>query len=274
MQKINGLFSFYIFSSIHVALGVFCLVKITLLSYNINENRTALFCFFATIVSYNFIRFLNVATEKNWLAKWYTKQKPILTVLTFLSAVIVMYLSFGFRLKALLILLPFSILTFFYGMKLPRRLISLRKVPGLKIFLIAFCFSGVTVLFPLVQNGFEIGMTEWWLFMQRLIFIILITLPFDIRDVDFDSSQLKTIPQRFGVLNTKIIGVLLVVGIIVMEYFLLENKNILFYSVLIICFLSLLFLVFSKRKQTKYYSAFWVESLPIIWYLLLLGLNL
>jgi hypothetical protein len=27
----------------------------------------------------------------------------------------------------------------------------------------------------------------------------------------------------------------------------------------------------SKMNQSKYYSSFWVESLPIIWWLLLLG---
>ena len=44
-------------------------------------------------------------------------------------------------------------------------------------------------------------------------------------------------------------------------------------STLSIAFITLLFLVFSYKKQSKYYSAFWVEALPIIWLIILLLLT-
>lgn len=274
MHLLKRFFDFYVFSNIHVSLGVYFFVKITLLSYGIYENTTALFCFFSTIISYNFIRFLDVSNNKSWLAEWYSKQKLLLFVLTCISGVSIVYLSFSFRFEALLILIPFFVLTFFYGMRLPRKLISLRRVPGLKIFLIAFCFAGVTVLFPLVQNKIEIGISEWWYFFQRLFFVILITLPFDIRDVDFDSGQLKTIPQQLGVFYSKMIGVLIAVSVLLIELLLMGNLNSNFIIVLIVIVLSIVLLLFSVKKQSIYFSAFWVESLPIIWCLLLLGLNL
>jgi hypothetical protein len=31
-----------------------------------------------------------------------------------------------------------------------------------------------------------------------------------------------------------------------------------------------LFLAFANEKRTKYYTSFWVESIPIVWWLLLL----
>jgi len=46
----------------------------------------------------------------------------------------------------------------------------------------------------------------------------------------------------------------------------LSNKNIF----LLICFILLLFLMRSTQNQSKYYSSFWVESLPVLWWILLL----
>ena len=63
----------------------------------------------------------------------------------------------------------------------------MKSVKNLKInlymknlFLIAFCFAGITVLFPLVQNGVGITLVVWLLFLQRIFFVLLITIPFDI----------------------------------------------------------------------------------------------
>ena len=36
---------------------------------------------------------------------------------------------------------------------------------------------------------------------------------------------------------------------------------------LVITFVILLFLVFARKNQGKYYSSFWVESIPIFWWL-------
>ncbi|MDT0552379.1 hypothetical protein [Urechidicola vernalis] len=273
MQTIKRLFNFYIFSSIHVALGVFCFVKLTLKNFGVEENITALFCFFSTILSYNFIRFLNESFEKDWLSNWYRNHKSLLVIISFISAIIVLYLSFSFRIESLMILLPFFILTLFYGMKLPRKLVTLRRVPGLKIFLIAFCFAGVTVLFPLVQNEIDIDVIIWWFFLQRMFFVILITLPFDIRDVDFDSDQLRTIPQQFGHFTTKLLGLILILGIFTIELFIFGKEFNEMFILLTICSLSFVLLLFSRKEQSKYYSAFWVEAIPIFWLLLLLGLN-
>jgi 4-hydroxybenzoate polyprenyltransferase len=71
---------------------------------------------------------------------------------------------------------------------------SLRNIPYLKIFLIAGSWAGLSVF--------------WWrpfnheallLFLIRLIIVLVITLPFDIRDIDDDKKkQLKTIPIFLG----------------------------------------------------------------------------
>lgn len=275
MRFFHRLFDFYVFSSIHVALGVFCFVKLTLLSYTIGENDTAIFVFFSTIASYNFIRFNNISKSKNWMSTWYLENKIPLFVLTAVSSLFCLYYLVNFDLNVIFILTPFILLTFFYGTQLNRRAVSLRKIPGLKIFLIAFCYAGITVLFPLVHNEVEIGFSVFMLFIQRLFFVVLITIPFDIRDVAYDSSKLKTIPQRIGIRNAKITGVILAFIVLFLELFFLDNGPENLFIFLIIKVISVLLLLFSKVNQSKYYSAFWIEAIPIIWYgLLFVTLNM
>lgn len=269
MRFLKQFFQFYIFSNIHVALGTFCLVKLTLLSYGITENSTALFVFFSTIVSYNFIRFYRISDIVNWYSQWLETNKKELFFLVTFCIVGCVYLMFQFQLKAFLWLIPFALGTIFYGVPLPSKNEPLRVFPGIKLFLIAFAFAGVTVLFPLVQNDMKIGINEWVFFLQRFLFIVLITIPFDIRDLHCDKLSLKTLPQVLGVRNAKIVGVIFGLLMLALEFFMQPNNNENLIIVSIVIIISFLLLIFSKEKQSKYYAAFWVEALPIFWFLLI-----
>ena len=62
MQVLRTIFSFYINSSIHVALAVCALVGVTWLTYGISYNLSLLgFVFFGTITGYNFVKYAGVA---------------------------------------------------------------------------------------------------------------------------------------------------------------------------------------------------------------------
>ena len=275
MQFLKKFFELYIFSNIHVAIGTFCLVKITLFSYGISENGSAFFVLFSTIIAYNFIRFYRIPEITNWFSDWLKSNQKILYTITFISILSVIYFAQSLQFKALLWLIPFSVLTLFYVVPFPFKNISLRNIGGIKLFLIAISFAGITVLFPLVQNDMAINFDVWIVFIQRFLFILLITLPFDIRDLNVDSQSLKTLPQTVGVKKTKMIGVLLGVLVFNLEFLKQPIEVNQLIALLIVCVLSILFLINSKKKQSKYYSAFWVESLPIFWFLLIiLGINM
>lgn len=268
MQFLKRLFQFYIFSNIHVAIASFCLVKITLLQYNIVENTAALFVFFSTIVSYNCIRFFRISDVVNWFSNWLKIHMKLLYSLTLISFFTLIFLGLKIQFKALLWLSPFVVFTFFYGISLPFKNKPLRKVPGIKLFLIAISYAGITVLFPLVQNNIEITSTVWITFMQRFFFIVLITIPFDIRDSKIDSKSLKTLPQLFGVKKAKVVGLIFGVLFTILEFLKPDFEMNQAIIVLIISVIASLLLIYSKENQPKYYSSFWVESLPIFWLLL------
>ncbi|MEE9349108.1 MAG: hypothetical protein V3U80_03610 [Flavobacteriaceae bacterium] len=264
---LNKVFDFYIFSNIHVAIATFSLTKITLLNIGISENKTALFVFFSTILSYNGIRFLRLNSIDFWYKNWIKSNKKTLLFLNVIALLALLYLSFNLRLKAILILIPFSLATLFYTF--PTKKFALRNIAGLKLFLIAFTWVGITVIFPLIQNYLQLQTNEWLTVFQQFLFVIAITLPFDIRDVDLDDPILKTIPQQVGVYKTKVIGILLLILFFFLEFTkqYIQAKTLLI--LLIISSLSVIFLVNSTKNQSKYYSSFFVESVPIIWFALL-----
>ena len=136
--------------------------------------------------------------EKHAWLRTHLREFYFILGLSFLGFILSAFLS---KPLVLLSLIPFAIITLFYSTPLMKRrkaLFRLREIPGIKIFLISFVWSAVTILLPLVfSSGFyiKINMNLILMFVERFIFVFAITIPFDIRDMHADSlSGLKTIP--------------------------------------------------------------------------------
>lgn len=271
MRWIQRVFDFYIFSNIHVAFATFSLTKITLLSFENEQNELPLFVFFSTVLSYNFIRFYRKSTIQSWIYDWIETNQLRLILVSMLSLIGVIYVGLNLSVNALLVLCPFMLFTLFYV--LPLKVMthqnkSLRTLSSLKIFLIAFCWAGITVILPLVNYKIQFSTDIVIIFMQRFLFVLVITLPFDIRDLQYDDESLKTLPQLLGTEKVKKLGLFLLMlflGLLFLRSDLTENNLRIEFIITII---SLLFLVRAKEHQHKYYSAFFVESIPMLWLLL------
>ena len=270
MQLLKKIFDFYIFSNIHVALATFSLTKITLLQYKISENTIPFFVFFSTIVAYNLIRYYELNDSKDsWFRRWFYHNLVLLKLLTFISIFGILFFLKEVLLISLLLLIPFLLITIFYAipiLKYKGKWKSIRNYPTLKIFSIGIAWAGITVLFPLVNNKIDIDLIALLIFVQRILIVIVITIPFDIRDVSYDCSSLKTIPQVYGIKKTKYIGVILLMLSVIIEYFLISNGfDSSFRINLLIILIALILLLKSSESQSKYYSSFVVESIPIVW---------
>jgi hypothetical protein len=271
MQVLKRFFDFYINSSIHVALAVCSLVWVTLLNFNIGVHLDFLyFIFFATITGYNFVKYFGLAKfHHRSLARW-LRVIQIFSLLCFLGLV---FYTFKLKTETVVYFLGLGFVTFLYAIPLlPRKIFikagNLRAISGLKIYLIAFVWSCTTVIIPLLNENYGLDHDMLIEFIQRFLYVIIAMLPFEIRDMKYDSLKLSTIPQRIGVTKTKIIGVLLIVLVFVLEFFRDEfyvNKTIILAAV---CLLLLVFLLFSTKNQKQYYSSFWVEGIPILWAIL------
>jgi len=273
MRLINQILYFYINSSIHVALAVVSLSWITLNEFDIPFDKNILyFIFFATVTGYNFVKYFGLAKfHHRKLANWL----KVIQIFSFCCFVGLCYYSYQLNSKALIYIFAVAIITFLYAIPFsPKQLFinkqSLRGIKGLKIYVIALVWVSVTVFIPLINNNFQINFDVIITAIQRFLFVMVLMLPFEIRDMRFDDLKLSTIPQQIGIKKTKAIGLLLLLGFLFLEYFKDEVnfKNIII--LMIITFITLLFLVFAEEKRAKYYSSFWVEGLPILWLLLVL----
>lgn len=268
MPILKRLFSFYIFSNIHVSIAVFCLTKISLFTYGVSDNTIPYFTMLSTLVSYNFIRYYQKDELNKLVSNFIKKNEKGLIVLSMIGLVLLVKLVFKLKFNDFLILIPFVLATAFYIIPFSKSRMNLRSVSSLKLFLISFSWAGTTVLLPLIHHEINFSFNSWLLFIQRFLLVIALTIPFDLRDVNYDKPEIKTLPQSIGIGKSKILGTFALVLFFILEIFREADRNDLLIT-LIISILSFLFLIFAKSDQKKYYSSFWVESIPIFWYLIL-----
>ena len=106
-------------------------------------------------------------------------------------------------------------------------------------------------------------MNHWILVVQRIFIVIVLMLPFEIRDLDEDQVHLSTIPQKIGIKNTKIIGFALLGDSILLEFFKHQLSQNILLTACFIGVLSAVLLAKSQKQQGRYYASFWVESIPV-----------
>lgn len=273
MKVIKQLIDFYVNSSIHVALAVYALSWITLKKFNINYDETILyFNFYATITGYNFVKYFGIAKwHHRSLAKWL----KIIQIFSLLCFVLMCYYANRLELNTLLIIAGFGLITFLYAIPfLPKNWYldaqqNLRDISGLKVYVIALVWSGVTVASPLINNHVNFNADAIITVIQNFILVIVLMLPFEIRDLRYDSLKLATIPQKIGVKRTKLLGFILLLVFYFLEYFKDEIKISYLIIQMVICVIIGLFLMVSDQKKSAYFTSFWVEAIPILWLLLM-----
>lgn len=279
MRLFKKIVDFYIFSNIHVALAGFSITKITLIIFGISNNLTPFFVAFSILLSYNFIRYYEIKKNRLiWFKSWFFTNFNKIVAINVISVFGLGYISFfsDFNLKSLAILFPFAFMTLFYAiplLKIGKVEISFRNFPMIKIFSIAIAWAGISVFFPIYEANYQFTPAVYLEFFQRILFLLAITIPFDIRDVNADLKSLKTLPQFLGIIPSKALGTLLLFGFVLLEIFKENFTYVGLLTVLTVSFISGLFLWYSSPERSRYYTSFWVESVPIIWLGLLVFVN-
>ena len=254
MQNFRRLIDFYIQSSLHVGLAVISLVYITVYTNDLSKHSAYLICvFFGTVLSYNFLKYYEVFTDRNFDFKAYF---GILGV-SFLAAIGFLFYFFWLKRSVQMHLIEVGVLVLVYPF--------LRKYGLFKIFLVSFCVAFITVYIPFLTSKFlilDFNIT----FLQRFLIAISWLIPFEISDSKTDALNLNTIPQKYGIKKAKLFGILLVIPFMIME-FLKTNYN---FVAIPIGIITLLFIHFSSLNRNEYFTSFWVESIPVFWLILLL----
>jgi hypothetical protein len=135
----------------------------------------------------------------------------------------------------------------------------IRKLGWLKPFFVSCVVSYITVFIPL-KSSVDVA----WFFAQRFLLLSSVMIPFEILDSTTDSFSLKTLPHLFGITRTKQIGYVLVGLFCIASFHTLS----MLYPCFIYALSSVVVIYFSTEKRSWYYTSLWVESLPIVWWLI------
>ena len=266
MGWLRQLFDFYLDSSIHVALAVASLVGVTYITLDIPLDRNvAYFAFFSTVVMYNFIKYGSAAKYYFIVRSSYVKLIQFFSFICF--ALMVLAMS-KMRVEALVLTAILSLVSILYIIPFMFDRKNLRSLFGIKIYVVALCWSGVTVLIPFVNHTTALSFDVWMVFIQRFLFVFTIILPFEVRDLQFDNENLGTIPQRIGIRNTKLLGAVVMVVFLLLTYMRDEVSQGLVIQNLALVLITLGFLVQSEEEQSPYFCSFFVEGISILWLLI------
>lgn len=264
MNVFSRVFAFYINSSIHVALAVVALLAITVLEYGLTVSwELWSFVFLGALTGYNFVKYAKVAGLHH---RSLTNSLKTIQVLSAICFVALAAIAFRLPIDVLLIAVAFGLTTFFYAVPFIRSK-NLRNFSGIKIFVVAFVWAGVTVILPFAASEVKIDLDVLLTFFQRILIVVALILPFEIRDIPYDGVNLKTLPQQVGVRNAKLLGLSVLLMCLGCEFFKKDFEVAYIISLLIFCVVLGWFLVISKPVQNRYFSSFWVEGLPMVWLL-------
>ncbi|TKD59313.1 hypothetical protein [Flavobacterium sp. ASW18X] len=263
MKTFRRLLQFYLDASIHVGLAVSSLYYVTLEKLNISfDFWYAIFLWSATIVGYNFIKY-GVEARKYILVS--TPHHRTIQLFSFIVGFLAFYVLFVYvDTQLYLPLCILAVISALYAIPFLPRAKNLRSLGGVKIFLVALVWAGFTLWIPILAECKVFDLTILWLFLQQLVLVLVLLIPFEIRDLKYDALELRTLPQRFGIAKTKQIGYGLLLFYVLLALIERRVSTIGYWQDVLWIFLLFLALFFTRIQQKNNYAALWVEAIPIV----------
>ena len=280
-------FDFLIYGNFFIALCAAAQAYQTLYlrHYSIDGNPHIIFVFSATFFLYNIHKAITFYLKKDILQSD-TRVKPTeqrflkakafetpISILTFTAGMVSLetYLRFYIDTQWLVASVGALCLTYVLPIFNGKRL---RDIPYLKIFVIAGVWAFVTVTFPLKAFAKEWYSCDTFMIVEKVFFILAITIPFDIRDMALDAKTgVKTIPLSIGIKNSKwlaysmlAVSFLNVLFIYMMSVYTLNSLIAIGISLAISAFV----IYKTDEKRGDYFYYFFVDGLLLLQTLLVL----
>ena len=142
---------------------------------------------------------------------------------------------------------------------------SIRSIPLIKIFLIAYVWAAIGAFYPALEHQQPLW-EVMVLFVLFFLFILAITLPFDIRDYYGDKKRsLLTVPGVIGIKFSKKIAIVLLLLYSVAIGFIYQQ----FTGPVITAIAGIALISYSSSHRPDWYYTGWVDSLLLLQYFML-----
>jgi 4-hydroxybenzoate polyprenyltransferase len=197
--------------------------------------------FFSTWFVYQISRWIyyqkgEYTNKEELVVQWFEKYPTFNKITIYGSGILAIVFTFFLQSETIVVLILIGFISVLYPVQILKPFgikTRLRDFPFIKIFLIAFVWSATSVILPYTESLYYDNHPDqtrlvMLMFLTQFIFILFITLPFDINDAETDkASNVKTIPAVLGIKPSKYI--VLALGIIysfsILFMFMLVNWN-------------------------------------------------
>ncbi len=227
-----------------------------------NYLEYGLFGFFSTFCVYNTQRLFKATLETKtpWL-KWVNKHKRLILNLSIISGLLSVYYFIQLLNNitiTITLLVGFALcIAFFYVVRLGKK--NIRELPHLKIHSIAFTWTAIIVVFPIVNENMLNSEIVLFFIPAHYLYFIAVAIPFDIRDLKYDSPTQRTIPQVIGIKKAKIIAsVLLIITVIFIDIF--SNSFLLTPLFLFVIIAQIILITFTRKTHNDYYYSVLIDG--------------
>jgi len=208
--------------------------------------------------------------------QWSLRHRLFLQFL-FAGAVLLALITFWLlHFKVQMALLSVGVITFLYSVPLipsQKTWLRLRDFAFSKIFIIAIIWSFTTVWIPIIH--LKVGVSQSVLIalmIERFLFLLAITLPFDIRDQHFDQREsVMTIPHLIGTKSAKTLAILLLVLMCGSAFLRMDGFSFhQFLPLVISSLMTTFFIIQTHSKQSPYFYTGWIDGMMVLQFLLVL----
>ena len=271
MGIFRSLVNFYLYSNLHIAICCLAIVIFTQVAMNANLDVAYIsFIFSGTLCLYAIHRLIGIRTlpTESITSRFEVIMKYNLHITVYAAAAGVMTLLYFYKLdvtQKYLSIIPILLSAAYVLPILPGGK-RLRDVPLIKIFLIAICWSLFTCIIPLwgtVQPALLAILA-----IERALFLLAITIPFDIRDQEIDNRQgVKTIATSLGKHTSQLIAYyafFIAASILLWSKYNSLITGFYFFPLVVTYIIGVLLVSKTSQSRSDFYFTGWVDGLLII----------
>ena len=268
---IKKISEFILFSSIFIAACAVALSIETNLLFHLPLNNLSFYCFVfgATIVQYNLHYLVKTTAVKNsQRLSWSLKNKNLHTILFTIGCIFILISLFSFKLRHFYILSILGAIAFLYSFPaLPfGKRKRIKDYGFLKIITLALLWTLVTVWFPV--NDIPVNkMLYLFIFIKRFVFMFVLCLLFDVRDIDVDRKEnIKTLPVALGEKKSYDIALMVLVLFLVLsgaQYFLFPEAGI-FIAMILSTVATFITVELSKKINSDFFYLAGIDGMMLL----------
>lgn len=264
-------FQTFIYGAIFISLCTvgLCMETNLLLGLPYNSLYFYLTVFSATLGQYNIHYYIkHSANPDSDRFFWSLQHRRIHLVLNCIGAIGLIIGLTGLQPKNYMVLAIIAVITILYSFPfLPFKYKKRLKDFGLlKILVLAYVWTLITVWFPTVTlteitKGFQV------VFIQRFVFIFILCLAFDIRDMNSDTREnIHTVPIAIGRKRSYQLVILLLILFLVISFFHFRlTRHFMQFNAMILSALATYFAVdYSKRLKTDLYYLAVIDGMMLL----------